>query len=405
MAGRRSALVRDVMLAVLQHLASSSSIPFPPSNPNHGVDIAALLSEFGEQAPTRAPHPLADDNTIDLVDSPVRPSPTKLLSPRALSPPVLPEKRQRTPTKEPAEVIEIDPMTPVRTAPEPRIDVQKPIAKRRRGGSQKDVAPSRGAASRNLPSKQFLERFKRMSQHPIYLIKREACGRAFVVMGATGSVYHVELRKCTDANRAGTTEPVCTCLDFVKRNKGQSSAGRGPCKHLIFVLNKVLKVHHHDNVMYQVSLLDSEVDEIMRNAPSTTSPEVMADEAVQESFENSQEIGGNVEESCSICFDPVDPADVGEASAVYCASCRKGFHGACMAKFQSVQEGQSVNCPLCRSKWDGQGALNLAKYSSKHQHGITMAQLYPDSHQYIGSRGVRRGGHRRGGGGGGGSRR
>lgn len=140
-------------------------------------------------------------------------------------------------------------------------------------------------------------------------------------------------------------------------------------------------------LLYQVSLTDDELEEIFRKAPAAPSANLVAEGAVTAAFRESQQededsVDGDDPE-CPICFDAMDEP----ALQVRCTTCRGRFHGLCMAQVLQHTDG-TKKCPLCRGKWEeraGEGSvLNLAKHSSKHKHGLTLAQLYPDSHQYIG---------------------
>lgn len=404
MAGIRSGLVPDVELVVLRRLVALSS-SLPPGNPNHGVDFSAILA--AREAPSTPAQPNhLDVDTIDLVDSPARPVPLKRPVSLSETPILSTEKRQRTLPGRGVQTNDVAFVSPARPSSQPS-EKLLPAGKQKQA-SAKGASPSRGAVSRNRPSVQWLERFRRAMQHPIYLIERKPCGRAFVVMGASGGVYDVQFRKCNDPQRLGATEPVCSCPDFVKRSNAPSGKGRGPCKHIIFVMNKVLGVHQFNKVMYQVLLLESEFDEIMHNAPSAPSASVVADESVQVKFRESQEAGEESDADCPICFEPMEtieskrigqsasPSQVPKpAKVVSCSACRKKFHAHCIEKLASVAGRSGLDCPLCRAKWRaGHGAeasLNLAHYSSKHQHPISLQQMYPDSHQYIGrGRGFRK---------------
>lgn len=259
-------------------------------------------------------------------------------------------------------------------------------AKSRLEGRSPGRSPSkRGATTRLKPSKQLLLRLKRAFEHPVLLVDRPDGGRMFHVMGATGKTYQVSIERT----------PSCTCLDFVKRKAGESSSAPGPCKHILFVMHRVLKVDQYDTKLFQVCLLDEELEEIFQNSPTVVGGDVMADEIVCTKFKESQQSqtedneseGTGAETDCPICF-----VALGQDldALVACETCRKKLHGECMQKVLQYANANQRKCPMCRSVWQAQavgGALiNLAEFSSQHKHTLSMARLYPDSHQHIARR-------------------
>lgn len=69
--------------------------------------------------------------------------------------------------------------------------------------------------------------------------------REFAVFGLTGSVYNVVISHV----------PSCTCEDFRR-------AHASPCKHIMFVLIKVLKVPQNSYLVYQQAFLSRELRQI-----------------------------------------------------------------------------------------------------------------------------------------------
>jgi SWIM zinc finger len=96
----------------------------------------------------------------------------------------------------------------------------------------------------------------------------------FVVLGTTGNVYHVNIDRLSR----------CSCPDF--QSKGLH------CKHIFFVLLKVLRVPLHSFLLYQDAWLTSELQSMFTNfrdttfavgqQPSTAAP--MAAELVQQIY-------------------------------------------------------------------------------------------------------------------------
>ena len=177
--------------------------------------------------------------------------------------------------------------------------------------------------------------------------------REYAVLGSTGNVYNVVIsHRCT-----------CSCPDRYR-----------PCKHLLFVMLKVLRVHSNSYIVYQTALLSSELKKIFRSAPRTMIG-VLANEAVREHYERvvhggeGEEGGGGGEEEgkgevekaeiverksmqgadCAICMEEFEES--GEEEVVWCqAQCGQNVHKECLGMFHRSQHGQKT-CVYCRAPW------------------------------------------------------
>ena len=105
------------------------------------------------------------------------------------------------------------------------------------------------------PSADVRARMSRAKTQRMYLIAQDEDGgsetelaRRFRVLGSTGNVYCVEI----------SGEPACDCPDGAKGNL---------CKHILFVLLRVLRVPEGSPLVFQRALLQSELKEIFENAP------------------------------------------------------------------------------------------------------------------------------------------
>ncbi|CAJ1422936.1 unnamed protein product [Effrenium voratum] len=98
------------------------------------------------------------------------------------------------------------------------------------------------------PSARVQERIDRAFGHRLYFLARAPAegGEKLDVLGSTGNVYHVELRSQGNA---------CSCLDFAK--------GGGVCKHLLFVMLRVLKLARDDHRVWQSGLTESVDDAVL----------------------------------------------------------------------------------------------------------------------------------------------
>jgi hypothetical protein len=376
--GSRAHLVSQVAAAVYARLAATSSHIIGRDHPDYGTDFSALLASASATAEDSAV------DTIDLVDSPQPAAPRSKRRRHLTASPVEQAKRPRAGDIEAQGAAEDEEVPIFETSPVRKVAAPSPPRAPR---ATKDAAPKRGAMTRVVPSKQLLARLDRAQKHPIYLVDRRSGGRVFDVMGATGNVYEVKIER----------DPSCACPDFQKRCRGEGSAAAGPCKHILFVMHRVLKVDRMDMKLYQVSLLDDEVEEIFRAAPPAPHSHLLADGGVTTAFRESQQRDDDSDADgedpeCPICFEVMDNPN----APVRCTACCGRVHGTCMAQVLTHRDGMKT-CPLCRGEWQetagdtNSAILNFAKHSSKHKHALTLAQLYPESHQYIGAAGCGRG--------------
>ncbi|KAF2170441.1 hypothetical protein M409DRAFT_51482 [Zasmidium cellare ATCC 36951] len=148
--------------------------------------------------------------------------------------------------------------------------------------------------------------------------------------GTTGNIYHIIVDKV----------PSCDCPHAQKGNQ---------CKHIVYVLSRVLRVPAH--LEYQLAFITTELREIFDNAPPLPSETA-----------NESEKDGNrkpIEGECPICSDDFEPYNAKE-KVVYCkASCGNNIHKECFDRWAATRHGARVTCPYCRAPWesDDQGDI------------------------------------------------
>lgn len=274
-----------------------------------------------------------------------------------------------------------------------------PKRRRTKTTGSASTTSERGSRYRPHPSKAVLDRYQRSLRHRLFLIERhtetEESIATFAVMGANGNVYRCKV----------CTEPTCDCPDFTKRARGPM---HGPCKHLIFVFVRVLKVVRDDPVWWQTRLLPEEVTRILGTSPSAhvAGDDCMAEDAVRQMYramhrgdssnacsDDSSDAFARkpVEGDCSICFENMADANETRPEDVttFCESCGSNFHKTCVQNWARARE--RLTCPLCRGDMSKDAAplqrpaayANLAAFSSQHTRQMTLAELYADTHQYI----------------------
>lgn len=159
--------------------------------------------------------------------------------------------------------------------------------------------------------------------------------------GTTGNVYTITIDKI----------PSCNCPHALKGNQ---------CKHIIYVLSRVLRVPAH--LEYQLAFLSSELREIFEKAPPLPTEQGDATEK-----------DGNrkpVEGECPICAEDFEPENKRE-EVVYCkAACGNNVHKACFKQWAATKKGQEVTCPFCRTPWQGdeeglKGVVNGGKVNAE----------------------------------------
>eukprot|EP00439_Symbiodinium_sp_Y106_P032130 s1128_g3.t2 len=146
----------------------------------------------------------------------------------------------------------------------------KPVEQCRGQAAPKEV---RKANFRRQPSIATCDRIDRALEQRLYLLKLErphagGAGGLFHVLGSTGNVYTVHIG----------TKPSCDCPDFLK--------GRGPCKHILFIWLRVLRLEEDDYRIWQSALLTSElksaVEPLFKRRAKWALP--LAEKEVQDAF-------------------------------------------------------------------------------------------------------------------------
>ncbi|XP_024521244.1 mitogen-activated protein kinase kinase kinase 1 [Selaginella moellendorffii] len=264
--------------------------------------------------------------------------------------------------------------------------------------AEEAAAEKRAARFVSIPSKQVQERMDRAVEHRLYLIDKDIetdCSRgSFVILGATGNVYNVTLDK----------NPSCDCPDF----------GRCyTCKHILFVLLRVVKLPRTDHRLWQKALLSSEVKELLQMCASNGEEAVLASQRVRQRFKQihgkdkdedgqteAKSIQRSIEGDCPICYEAMASADGTPAEElVFCKSCGNNVHKDCFDRWSRSKSSSysKVTCIYCRAVWEhkcgatadasSSGYVNLASYSEDHNEANTSLEaLYPDCYEWIARR-------------------
>ena len=155
----------------------------------------------------------------------------------------------------------------------------------------------------------------------------------YVLLGSTGNAYDVHI----------TEQSTCSCPDSQKGNL---------CKHIIFILAKVLKVPTNSYLLceraFSLDQLQSmfsyrrfnEADNIIR---------IRARNDVTAAYENMTKKGDQsqvieVDAECAICYEALDKK---KELMSTCNTCNHILHSDCL----SIWLRQSKTCVYCRSVW------------------------------------------------------
>jgi hypothetical protein len=223
------------------------------------------------------------------------------------------------------------------------------------------------AAEEEASTRRVANRIIRALQHQLRLLHR--AGAEFFVLGVTGNVYTVTL----------STTPACTCPDPAV-----------PCKHILFVLLRVLGLSLDEACVWRQTLRPCQV---ARLVGTPTYPDVLAGARARERFhqlwsarpankpaDDRQEASSRRPldgAACPVCLEEIAPAPASESSSgtpaqvmiLTCRTCRNAVHAECFARWKRSRSRRAATCVVCRSRWrqpnreqEQEQYMNLAAY-------------------------------------------
>ena len=161
-------------------------------------------------------------------------------------------------------------------------------------------------------------------------------GGLFSVLGESGIVYNVRIN----------TQPSCDCPSFLNRfSRGSQSAC---CKHLGFVLVKVLGVQPNSYILHQVALLSWEVAYWLLHARRNSH---LAPKPVLEALGVSKATSREADTRCAICYDDIDGSSSSSSTTRCGGQCRSVFHADCVEQYNASQLPLAPRCAVCRAPW------------------------------------------------------
>jgi hypothetical protein len=219
-------------------------------------------------------------------------------------------------------------------------DIEK--KKKKANTEEKRLRPFRSKASQKLQ-----ERIDRAYSQKLFLVQKELVEDKlegnFVVLGSTGNIYKIIIGRLVS----------CSCPDFQKGNL---------CKHVLFVMIKVVGLSRESPLIFQVALVESELLQIFDMVKNRrVGGGVLANERVQQAFASLCKGEGLPPEGaarkplegdsdCPICFDSMN---AGTQTLTYCRStCGANFHNECIQHWLGQNTRGQSTCPNCRQPWE-----------------------------------------------------
>jgi len=188
------------------------------------------------------------------------------------------------------------------------------------------------STSNTMNSRQMQLRIDRALTQRLYLIDRTANldNHTFRVIGSTGNLYTISIGDSVK----------CDCPDPVQI-----------CKHVIFVLCKILRVPSTSPLITQTTFSPEQMIEILSNyiVPQNVMANQRVLNALSSTNDNNNDIRKPIDEDteCPICFELL-----ADESTVWCKlTCGNNFHKDCFTKWSKTCSSNHVSCPLCRSPW------------------------------------------------------
>ncbi|CAH9106297.1 unnamed protein product [Cuscuta epithymum] len=193
------------------------------------------------------------------------------------------------------------------------------------------------------PTQALADRIIRALRHPLRLLHRSDA--LFFVLGATANVYTVNL---------GGATIHCTCPDPT-----------APCKHILFVMIRVLGLELHDPCIWRKSLPPQQLNRLL-GLP--TSADAVAGTKLREKFhqlfsrERLRHPVMVIPEgaACPVCLEEIERE---ERRVAACGTCKNPIHEECLQAWRKQSKPRrSFSCVLCRARWRDVRAANPGLY-------------------------------------------
>ncbi|XP_072980366.1 uncharacterized protein [Typha angustifolia] len=212
--------------------------------------------------------------------------------------------------------------------------------------------PSLTTTTTSTSASAVADRIIRALRHPLRLLHRSNAD--FFVLGATGNVYVVTL----------SASPSCTCPDRA-----------ATCKHVLFVLLRVLGLSLDDACVWRRSLRPCELARLLAT-PTAAAAHVAAGRRARERFHEVFSRAGHARtgeerarvregDVCPVCLEEMGG---GGGKLVTCGTCGNSVHGECHVRWRRSRGRRGASCVVCRARWrerrEHERYVNLAPYVS-----------------------------------------
>ncbi|RHZ73279.1 hypothetical protein Glove_232g124 [Diversispora epigaea] len=176
-------------------------------------------------------------------------------------------------------------------------------------------------------------RIERAMSQPLYLIDHkevDPTNREYTVLGPTGLVYTTVISKTLS----------CSCPDFKSGFH---------CKHILFVLLRILKVDQNSDLIYQKALVGRELKSIFANSPNINLPSERDVRQLKALASKNQYNRKSIEGDCQVCCEAL----ANQKILIWCEKCGINIHQECFNEWEeSLPVDQAVTCVYCRANWE-----------------------------------------------------
>ena len=182
--------------------------------------------------------------------------------------------------------------------------------------------------------------------------------KEFLIEGTTGNVYTVTMKK----------QPKCTCPDYTMR--------KHRCKHIFFVLIRILKADNSEKMNYK----DEELLEMLDNMPKVTRhlkakkkdrdlyKEIMKEKNSKFAQVEQKKLTNN--DDCPICLEKLLNGEKLDYCKYFCGN---SIHKKCFEMWKKTKK--EPVCVYCRGNWNGEKKrfkrrgryINLQRDGLEHQ--------------------------------------
>lgn len=181
--------------------------------------------------------------------------------------------------------------------------------------------------NRQIEKKSILEKLDKALKQRLFLIDAEMISLnnwKFIVEGISGTSYTIYIND----------QLSCSCGEFKKRNL--------ICKHIYFIISKVLK----DSKQIILNEIGSKPNICIFSLKINLNLNEKFNNNLNPRFKNIIKYNNdNINDICSICYDDF----IKDETITKCKLCNNYFHNQCINIW--LRKSTRCTCPMCRSVW------------------------------------------------------